>query len=37
MEPGGYKFSDYAKVGVPLLVLTMVITVVMARVIYLPG
>lgn len=37
MEPGGYKFSDYAKVGVPLLVLTMVITVVLARLIYLPG
>ncbi|WP_131630653.1 SLC13 family permease [Mycolicibacterium llatzerense] len=37
MEPGGYRFSDYAKVGVPLLALTMVITVVMARLIYLPG
>lgn len=36
MEPGGYRFSDYAKV-VPLLALTMVITVVMARLIYLPG
>ncbi len=37
MEPGGYKFADYAKVGAPLLALTMVITVVLARLIYLPG
>ncbi|MUL64450.1 hypothetical protein BOO86_08250 [Mycobacterium sp. CBMA 234] len=37
MEPGGYRFSDYAKVGVPLLALTMVVTIALARLIYLPG
>lgn len=35
MEPGGYKFSDYAKVGVPMLILTLIATVVLAKVIYL--
>src|SRR5215831_8524263 len=34
MEPGGYTFGDYVKVGVPLLLLTMVITVVLVSVIY---
>lgn len=37
MEPGGYRFGDYVKVGVPLLLLTMVATVALAKVIYLPG
>jgi di/tricarboxylate transporter len=27
MEPGGYSFGDYVKVGLPLLFLTMLITV----------
>jgi di/tricarboxylate transporter len=34
MEPGGYAFADYVKVGLPLLVLTMVITVALVAVIY---
>ena len=34
MEPGGYTFGDYVKVGVPLLLLTMVVTVVLVSVIY---
>src|SRR5215467_14393656 len=34
MEPGGYTFSDYVKVGLPLLLLTIVVTVVLAALIY---
>ena len=34
MEPGGYAFGDYVKLGVPLLLLTMLITVVLVSVIY---
>jgi di/tricarboxylate transporter len=34
MEPGGYAFGDYVKVGVPLLVLTMLVTVVLVAAIY---
>jgi di/tricarboxylate transporter len=34
MEPGGYAFGDFVKVGLPLLLLTMVVTVVLAAVIY---
>jgi di/tricarboxylate transporter len=34
MEPGGYTFGDFVKVGLPLLLLTMVVTVVLAAVIY---
>lgn len=34
MEPGGYAFGDYVKVGVPLLLLTMLISVVLVSVIY---
>ena len=34
MEPGGYSFADYVKLGVPLLLLTMLITVVLVSVIY---
>lgn len=26
MEPGAYKFGDYVKVGVPLLVITWLVT-----------
>ncbi|MGO9035110.1 SLC13 family permease [Mycobacterium sp.] len=37
MEPGGYRFGDYVKVGLPMLLLTMLATVALARVIYLPG
>ncbi|MBV8291941.1 MAG: anion permease, partial [Mycobacterium sp.] len=37
MGPGGYRFADYAKVGLPLLILTMLATVALAKVIYLPG
>ena len=34
MVPGGYTFGDYVKVGVRLLLLTMVVTVVLVSVIY---
>ena len=34
MEPGGYSFGDYVKLGVPLLLLTMVVTVALVSVIY---
>jgi di/tricarboxylate transporter len=34
MEPGGYTFGDYVRLGVPLLLLTMVVTVVLASIIY---
>jgi di/tricarboxylate transporter len=34
MEPGGYAFSDYVKVGLPLLVLTMLVTVALVAAIY---
>jgi di/tricarboxylate transporter len=34
MEPGGYAFGDYVKLGVPLLFPTMLITVVLVSVIY---
>ena len=37
MEPGGYRFSDYVKVGLPMLLLTMLTTVALAYVIYLRG
>jgi di/tricarboxylate transporter len=34
MEPGGYAFGDYVKVGLPLLLLTMLVTVAMVAAIY---
>jgi di/tricarboxylate transporter len=34
MEPGGYSFGDYVKVGLPLLLLTMLGTVALVAVIY---
>jgi di/tricarboxylate transporter len=34
MEPGGYKFMDFVKVGLPLLLLTMIVTVALAGMIY---
>jgi di/tricarboxylate transporter len=34
MEPGGYAFGDYFKVGAPLLLLTMIVTVALVAVIY---
>ncbi|MFO1423498.1 MAG: SLC13 family permease [Candidatus Competibacteraceae bacterium] len=34
MEPGGYAFGDYVKVGLPLLVLTMLVTIVLVALIY---
>ena len=34
MEPGGYAFGDYVKVGLPLLLLTMFVTVALVAVIY---
>ena len=35
MEPGGYAFGDYVKIGLPLLGLTMLVTIVLVAVIYL--
>ncbi|MBL0715633.1 MAG: SLC13 family permease, partial [Desulfosarcina sp.] len=34
-EPGGYHFMDFVKVGLPLLLLTMVVTVALAGLLYL--
>lgn len=34
-EPGGYGFGDYAKVGVPLLVLSLAATLLLCQLIYL--
>ena len=34
-EPGGYTFMDYARVGVPLVALSLVATMVLVRLIYL--
>ena len=34
MEPGGYQFMDFVKVGLPLLFLTMLATVALAGLIY---
>ena len=34
MEPGGYAFGDYVKVGLPLLLLTMFVTVALVALIY---
>jgi len=36
MEPGGYAFGDYVKVGLPLLLLTMLVTVALVAMIYPP-
>ena len=32
--PGGYAFGDYMKVGLPLLLLTLLVTVALVAVIY---
>jgi di/tricarboxylate transporter len=34
MEPGGYSFGDFVKIGLPLLFLTLIITVTLVRLIY---
>ena len=34
MEPGRYSFGDYVKVGIPLLLLTMIVTVGLASIMY---
>ena len=34
MEPGGYAFGDFVKVGLPLLLLTMVVTIALVAAIY---
>ena len=34
MEPGGYAFGDYIKIGLPLLLLTLLVTVALVAVIY---
>jgi di/tricarboxylate transporter len=34
MEPGGYTFGDYVKIGLPLLLLTMVVTIALVAVVY---
>lgn len=35
MEPGGYRFSDYVKVGLPMLILTMISTVALVDLLFL--
>jgi di/tricarboxylate transporter len=27
MGPGGYKFSDYIKIGIPLVIITLLLTI----------
>jgi Na+/H+ antiporter NhaD/arsenite permease-like protein len=34
LEPGHYGFNDFVKVGLPLLVLTLIVTVAMVGVLY---
>jgi di/tricarboxylate transporter len=34
MEPGGYSFGDFVKVGLPMMILTMIVTVALVLVIY---
>ena len=34
LEPGGYTFGDYVKVGLPLMLLTMLVTVALVGIIY---
>ena len=34
LEPGRYGFSDFVKVGLPLLMLTLIVTVAMVGVLY---
>jgi len=34
MEPGGYRFGDYVKLGLPLLGLTMLVTIALVTVLY---
>ena len=34
MEPGGYTFGDYVKIGLPLLLLTLLVTVALVAVLY---
>jgi di/tricarboxylate transporter len=34
MEPGGYRFGDYVKVGLPMLLLTLIATVALVRVFF---
>jgi di/tricarboxylate transporter len=34
MEPAGYAFGDYVKIGLPLLLLTMLVTIALVAVIY---
>jgi len=35
MEPGGYSFGDFVKVGLPLLLVTMVVTIALVALLYL--
>ena len=35
LEPGGYTFMDFVKVGLPLLFLTLVVTVILVKVLYI--
>jgi di/tricarboxylate transporter len=34
MEPGGYRFGDFVKVGLPMMILTMILTVALVFVAY---
>lgn len=37
LEPGGYSFGDFVKVGVPLLLISLVVTVIMVGLLYPVG
>jgi di/tricarboxylate transporter len=34
MDPAGYRFADFVKVGLPLLFVTMIVTIALVTVIY---
>jgi di/tricarboxylate transporter len=34
MDPAGYRFTDFVKVGLPLLFVTMIVTIALVTVIY---
>jgi di/tricarboxylate transporter len=34
MDPGGYRFADYVKIGIPMLLLTMAVTVALVALMY---
>ena len=35
LDPGGYTFMDFVKVGLPLLFLTLVVAVILVKILYI--